>query len=34
LIGELTLKVVSELARLAGREDFQPTLAGRKWKHH
>lgn len=32
LIGELTLKVVSELARLAGQNDFQPKLAGRKWK--
>lgn len=32
LVGELTLKVVSEIARLAGREDFQPRLAGRKWK--
>ena len=32
LQGELTLKVVSELARLAGRDDFQPKLAGRKWR--
>ncbi len=32
LLGELTLKVVSELARLAGQDNFQPTLAGRKWK--
>jgi 1-acyl-sn-glycerol-3-phosphate acyltransferase len=32
LIGELTLKAVSEIARLAGRDDFRPTLAGRKWR--
>lgn len=32
LIGELTVKVVSEIARLAGRDDFRPTLAGRKWR--
>jgi 1-acyl-sn-glycerol-3-phosphate acyltransferase len=32
LLGELTIKVVHELAKLAGREDFQPQLAGRKWK--
>jgi 1-acyl-sn-glycerol-3-phosphate acyltransferase len=33
LVGELMLGVVSELAKLAGRPDFQPQLAGRKWKH-
>jgi 1-acyl-sn-glycerol-3-phosphate acyltransferase len=32
LLGEVTLKVVGEIAKLAGRTDFQPTLAGRKWK--
>jgi 1-acyl-sn-glycerol-3-phosphate acyltransferase len=32
LLGELMLKVVTELARLAGRDDFQPKLAGRKWR--
>lgn len=31
-IGAILLDVMSEIARLAGREDFQPTLAGRKWK--
>jgi 1-acyl-sn-glycerol-3-phosphate acyltransferase len=29
---ELTLLFLSEIARLAGREDFQPQLAGRRWK--
>ncbi len=32
LLRELMFRVVREIARLAGREDFQPTLAGRRWK--
>jgi 1-acyl-sn-glycerol-3-phosphate acyltransferase len=32
VIGEILLDVMSEIAKLAGREDFQPQLAGRKWK--
>lgn len=32
MVSELTLRVVSEIARLANRDDFTPTLAGRKWK--
>jgi hypothetical protein len=32
IVGELTLRAVREIAVLAGREDFQPTLAGRRWK--
>ena len=32
IIGEILLEVMSEIAKLAGREDFQPSLAGRKWK--
>ena len=31
LIGQLTLRVAREIARLANR-DFQPRLAGRRWK--
>jgi 1-acyl-sn-glycerol-3-phosphate acyltransferase len=31
-IGAILIDVMSEIARLAGREDFQPRLAGRKWK--
>jgi 1-acyl-sn-glycerol-3-phosphate acyltransferase len=30
--GELLLQTLRAIARLAGRGDFQPTLAGRKWK--
>lgn len=30
--GELTLLVMKEVAKLAGREDFEPQLAGKKWK--
>jgi len=29
---ELTLVFLKEIARLAGRDDFQPRLAGRRWK--
>jgi 1-acyl-sn-glycerol-3-phosphate acyltransferase len=29
---ELTLRFLREIAALAGEPDFQPTLAGRKWK--
>jgi hypothetical protein len=29
---ELTLIFLKEIARLAGQEDFQPQLAGRRWK--
>lgn len=32
LIGELSLKVVRQIAHLAGRDDFEPKLAGRNWK--
>ena len=31
-IGSILRDVMAEIARLAGREDFQPQLAGRKWK--
>lgn len=30
--GEVLLRVLSAIARLAGRPDFQPRLAGRRWK--
>ena len=30
--GVILLEVMSDIAKLAGREDFQPRLAGRKWK--
>ena len=29
---ELTLRMMREIARLAGRDDFEPQLAGRRWK--
>jgi 1-acyl-sn-glycerol-3-phosphate acyltransferase len=32
LAGELILQVVKQIAALAGRSDFQPVLAGRRWK--
>jgi 1-acyl-sn-glycerol-3-phosphate acyltransferase len=32
LAGRLMLQVAGEIARLAGQEDFQPRLAGRRWK--
>ncbi|MGI9455290.1 MAG: lysophospholipid acyltransferase family protein [Aeoliella sp.] len=32
LIARLTLECVQEIAKLAGREDFQPQIAGREWK--
>jgi 1-acyl-sn-glycerol-3-phosphate acyltransferase len=28
---ELTFRAMKEIARLAGREDYEPQLAGRKW---
>ena len=28
----LTLQFMTEIARLAGHDDYRPTLAGRKWK--
>ncbi len=31
VLGELCLAAMSAIARLAGRDDFQPQLAGRKW---
>jgi 1-acyl-sn-glycerol-3-phosphate acyltransferase len=31
-VGEILLGVMSEIAKLAGREDFQPTLAGKRWR--
>jgi 1-acyl-sn-glycerol-3-phosphate acyltransferase len=31
LIQQLTLRFLTEIARLAGQPDFQPKLAGRKW---
>ncbi|MEO8495651.1 MAG: lysophospholipid acyltransferase family protein [Planctomycetota bacterium] len=32
LVKELMTRVVKEIARLAGQEDFEPVFAGRKWK--
>jgi len=32
LVRELLVKCVKEIAALAGQEDFEPTIAGRKWK--
>jgi 1-acyl-sn-glycerol-3-phosphate acyltransferase len=32
VLAELTLKVLKEIARLAGRPDFEPKLAGKNWK--
>jgi 1-acyl-sn-glycerol-3-phosphate acyltransferase len=29
---EITLLLLKEIARLAGRDDFEPQLAGRRWK--
>lgn len=29
---ELTLRCLREIARLAGRDDFEPKIAGRQWK--
>ncbi len=31
LLGEITLRCLKEIARLAGDEDFEPKLAGRHW---
>jgi 1-acyl-sn-glycerol-3-phosphate acyltransferase len=33
VLQELTKRFLGEIARLAGREDFTPELAGRRWKH-
>ena len=32
LLGELTIRIMKEIALLAGRPDFEPQLAGRGWK--
>lgn len=32
LLGEITLRVMKEIARLAGQPDFEPELAPRNWK--
>ena len=32
LVKELMTRIVKEIARLAGQEDFKPEFAGRKWK--
>ena len=32
LTGEITIRFMKEIAKLAGQEDFEPKLAGRKWK--
>jgi 1-acyl-sn-glycerol-3-phosphate acyltransferase len=32
LVGELTRLLVQQIAQLAGRDDFEPKLAGRRWK--
>jgi 1-acyl-sn-glycerol-3-phosphate acyltransferase len=32
LVPQLALRIAREIARLAGREDFEPKLAGRRWK--
>jgi 1-acyl-sn-glycerol-3-phosphate acyltransferase len=32
LVKELMTRVVKEIARLAGEEDFEPLFAGRRWK--
>jgi len=32
LLTQLTLDCVREIAKLAGRDDFQPQIAGRSWK--
>lgn len=32
VVAELTLDCVRKIARLAGRDDFQPRIAGRDWK--
>lgn len=32
LVQDLALRVAREIARLAGRDDFEPRLAGRRWK--
>ncbi len=31
---ELTLRVLKEIARLGGKPDYEPQLAGRRWKPH
>lgn len=32
VLDELTIQVMREIAHLAGRDDFEPTIAGRRWK--
>jgi len=31
-VGQILLRVMTAIAGLAGREEFEPTLAGRRWK--
>jgi hypothetical protein len=33
VLQELTKRFLVEMARLAGVDDFEPRLAGRRWKH-
>ena len=32
LVRELLVKCVKEIAKLAGHDDFEPEVAGRKWR--
>ena len=32
LVDQLALRIAREIALLAGREDFEPKLAGRRWR--
>jgi hypothetical protein len=32
ILEEITLRVMREIARLAGVTSFEPTIAGRRWK--
>lgn len=32
LVGDVTIRVIQKIAELAGRSEFQPKLAGRRWK--
>ena len=34
LVAQLTRECVKEIAQLAGREDFEPDIAGREWMQH
>ena len=33
VLEELTKRFMKEIAQLAGVDDYQPELAGRRWKH-